>query len=451
MGTWYTLKTQEQFEKEVSEINENNLIIGKYNGAKNKIRRRCKLCGFEHDITPSHLLKPYTCQECKRIEAEKQFISFIDSCDNNLEVVGKYTFSSKPIEIRCKNHNHTFFKTPNEMMYGSSSCPYCSNSKVLRGFNDFNTTHPHLTKYLSNKDDGYLYTYGSSAKVKCKCPVCGYEKEYSFGELTNHGFYCDICSDTTSYPEKFVMGLLNQLKVQYIHDKPISWSKGKRYDFYISSLSLIIETHGDQHYSDRRSKNGYKRFRSFEEEKFNDGYKRMLAFDNDIKYYIELDCRKSDFDYIKQSILDSELINIFDLSNIDWKSCDSYDGNVFNSVLELWNNGYDTALSIGKELGIKGDIVGRYLKSAKLLGLCDYDPVLESKVKTPEKLKKILSKKVICLETKIVYDSTMDIQRKLGYLSPAISACCRGKTHTSYGYHWMFYDDYLLLNKGVAI
>lgn len=447
MGTWYTLKTQEQFEKEVYEINENILIIGQYTGSKNKIRCKCKLCGFEHDITPSYLLKPYTCQECKRIEAEKRFISFINSCGNNFEVVGKYTFGNKPIEIKCKNHNHTFFKTPNEMMNGSSSCPYCSNSKVLRGFNDFNTTHPHLTKYLLNEDDGYLYTHGNSTKVKCKCPICGHIKEYSFRDLTNSGFYCDICSSTISYPEKFVMGLLNQLNVQYIHDKPINWSNGKRYDFYIPSLSLIIETHGEQHYSDRRSKNGYKNFRSFEEEKANDKYKRILAFDNGIEHYIELDCRKSNFDYIKQSVIDSELSNIFNLSNIKWQLCDNFDKNIFNLVLELWNSGYDTALSIGKELGIKGDTVGRYLKSAKLLGLCNYDPILESKVKTPEKLKKILSKKVICLETNVVYDSTMNVQRTLGYLSPAISACCRGKTHTSYGFHWQFYEDYLKENS----
>lgn len=36
--------------------------------------------------------------------------------------------------------------------------------------------------------------------------------------------------------------------------------------------------------------------------------------------------------------------------------------------------------------------------------------------------------------------STMDVQRKLGFFNTRISACCRGKQKTAYGYIWKYLD-----------
>ena len=38
------------------------------------------------------------------------------------------------------------------------------------------------------------------------------------------------------------------------------------------------------------------------------------------------------------------------------------------------------------------------------------------------------------------YNSSMDIQRELGFERAAIIRCCRGKQHTSYGYKWDYMD-----------
>lgn len=50
------------------------------------------------------------------------------------------------------------------------------------------------------------------------------------------------------------------------------------------------------------------------------------------------------------------------------------------------------------------------------------------------------SKKVICVETGIVYPSTMEVQRQLGYDHRNIGKCCgkRLNYYTAYGYHWEY-------------
>ena len=53
-----------------------------------------------------------------------------------------------------------------------------------------------------------------------------------------------------------------------------------------------------------------------------------------------------------------------------------------------------------------------------------------------------LSKKVICVETNIVYPSTRDIERQLGFYHNNISNCCKGKYgyKTVGNYHWRYVD-----------
>ena len=61
-------------------------------------------------------------------------------------------------------------------------------------------------------------------------------------------------------------------------------------------------------------------------------------------------------------------------------------------------------------------------------------------------------KKVVCLETGVVYDSAYEAANSLNISRSLISRVCEGKGKTAGGYHWMFYDKYLnLINEGVAI
>ena len=64
------------------------------------------------------------------------------------------------------------------------------------------------------------------------------------------------------------------------------------------------------------------------------------------------------------------------------------------------------------------------------------------------------SKKVICLDTKQIFDSGIDAQNWCGTSSKAICKCCRGDSKSSGKHpdtgeklHWMYYSDYLKLQE----
>ena len=48
------------------------------------------------------------------------------------------------------------------------------------------------------------------------------------------------------------------------------------------------------------------------------------------------------------------------------------------------------------------------------------------------------SKSVLCVETEIVYPSTMEAERQTGIYQSNITKCCNGKRKSAGGFHWQF-------------
>lgn len=57
------------------------------------------------------------------------------------------------------------------------------------------------------------------------------------------------------------------------------------------------------------------------------------------------------------------------------------------------------------------------------------------------------SKKVICIETGQIFDTCKEAGEWCGVKRGCITNCCRGRSKTAGGYHWMYYDDYLRESK----
>ena len=51
-------------------------------------------------------------------------------------------------------------------------------------------------------------------------------------------------------------------------------------------------------------------------------------------------------------------------------------------------------------------------------------------------------RKIICLETKKIYDSARAIEKEFGFANANIIACCKKKLSTAYGYHWLYLEEY---------
>jgi hypothetical protein len=182
-----------------------------------------------------------------------------------------------------------------------------------------------------------------------------------------------------SFPNKFVLSVLNQLHINVQSEYSPKWANRKRYDAYLIDYNIIIENHGGQHFFDfARSK-----FRKFEDEQQNDLYKKELAIQNGISKYIVLDCRHSTLTWIKQSIMCSELPLLLQFSetDIDWAlALDYASKSLVHSVAELYKTN-DSLPYIGRTLNICVSTVREYLKIATELGLCSYDAQLAKKEK----------------------------------------------------------------------
>lgn len=291
---------------------------------------------------------------------------------------------------------------------------------------------------------------------KCECVDCGNIRDVPEDYLVYKGFTCNVCSDKISYPERFFGALLNQLNAKYEYQKEFSWSKSvkficddkftkKVYDFYIPEYNMIIETHGEMHYKEGRWSNS----RPLTYIKENDKYKEKLALSNGIKYYIVIDCKESNLHYIKNSILNSSLIDFFDFSEVDWNKC-SLDAmtSLMKICSDLWNGGIRSTQSIADRLGISKPTVITYLKKFSQLGLNDYNPKEEMRTglgKTPNSSKGIIIlKDGVCLGK---FKSASELSRKsidlynIRLTQPEVSRVARGERRQCKGYVFKYIEN----------
>lgn len=259
------------------------------------------------------------------------------------------------------------------VVYSRSSgngCPYCSNQKVLVGFNDMWTTNPKLASMLLNVEDGYIYTISSGKKVDWRCLDCkSIIKNKRISDFYRKGFFCPTCDDGIKYPEKFLLNLLNALKIEYIKEKVFEWSENKRYDFFIENTSTIIEVHGIQHYKETNfSQVGA---RNLEQEQENDNLKRKLALNN-VENYIVINASVANKESLELEIRNSILSKMYDLDKIDFDEIDKLSQTkVFITANSLWNEGY-TVSEILKITRISNPTLLKYLKKGNEIGLSDY-------------------------------------------------------------------------------
>ena len=70
----------------------------------------------------------------------------------------------------------------------------------------------------------------------------------------------------------------------------------------------------------------------------------------------------------------------------------------------------------------------------------DLDYIMYLKTLTGQKKKGSRQCKVICVETEEVFDFIKDAANKYNLIPCKISACCKGKRHTTGGFHWKYLD-----------
>ncbi|MFB6804666.1 hypothetical protein ACFCVU_26595 [Peribacillus butanolivorans] len=286
-------------------------------------------------------------------------------------------------------------------------CPKCCGTYQ----NSIHYKNPEIANMIECDEKGQavdtklISPYGHD-KYSFKCNQCDRisDKPKRLDIVVNFNYSCYACGDGISVPEKFVGKVLEQLGVIFKREKPFEWSEKideikisqlglgidekviekltgtKKYDFYIEDYEgkrIIIEVHGRHHYEDN-SLTG----RTLEEEMSNDKIKKCIAITNgqiNENEYIEIDCRKSDFNYMKDSIK-KELKKILDekiLDNVDYvKAYTESQKSLKLLSWELYNNGKKSS-EIARDLNMSQSRIVQYLHHGAELGKSNYDAKMD--------------------------------------------------------------------------
>ena len=235
---------------------------------------------------------------------------------------------SKHIAYRNQKLFKDKWRLENNIVQGKR-CPCCCEPSQITvpGINDIPTTAPWMITYFQGGyDEAKMYTKRSSKYIYPKCPDCGRVKT-SPVEISNlyhnHSIGC-ICSDKTSYPEKFFAEFLNQLNIPYEREFTFTGYK-YRYDFIFYSVKkdelIIVETDGGIGHGGRTWS---KSIQDSRKSLLIDFDKEILALSYGVPV-VHIDCIKSDIDYISNNILNNDkLRDYIDISNVNWEECDKF-------------------------------------------------------------------------------------------------------------------------------
>lgn len=330
-------------------------------------------------------------------------------------------------------------------------CNCCAGNKIVKGINDMWTTNPEIAKMLKNSEDGYKLTKASNKKVDWICPTCGEtilqrtpNQIYRDGRVS-----CPRCSDGISYANKFMYAFLKEANIKIKREPHFEWLPNRPFDFVVEDFKLIIEMDGCLGHGVR----DYKGNKDIEGKKI-DLLKDQKAIENGYKV-IRIDCKYREvdnrFDYIKNSVIKSGLIDILnlDINTIDWLSisCSSENSYVYTAC-KLYNNGMKRTKEIADYLDLTYATIISYLKRGKKYGWCAYDPKRTERISS-KGIPKIYNRGDKVLQIDIItgkiineYDCLSDIGKIYGFNISNISDCCKGRIKQAYGFIWIFKNLY---------
>lgn len=276
-------------------------------------------------------------------------------------------------------------------------------------------------KYL-NEQEAKNKRLHSMEKTTLTCDICSFSKKSTAADITRYGFSCPICSTKTSYPEIFFISYLQVKGLKYQYQVGFDGSR-RKIDFYILDLDLYVEVHGITHYENQHGS------------AWKDSYERTLKSDNikrewcrkNNKILIELDCRKSEFEFIKNNINSSLLLPNISKDEIPKIEKIIQENRTHNSkeVIKLYESGMSYH-SVAEKLDLGPTVVYNILKKSNV------------KMRNINDTRK---KKVRCVETGVIYESGREVSRILGINQGNLARVCRERRGTVGGFHWEYVEE----------
>ena len=229
-------------------------------GSNKKTWWKCKK-GHEWKSTVSDRVRGNGCPYCS---GKRILIGFNDLSTTNPSLAAEWAIqkngSLKPTMVsggsnirvwwRCEN-GHEWQATVANRNQGTG-CPFCSNQKVMAGYNDLVSLYPEIAAEWNYTRNGSLspdsVTSGTERKVWWICRK-GHEWEASVASRTGMKSGCPICSVElhTSFPEQAILYYCSKLTVA----KNRYTDLGKEIDVYLPDYRIGIEYNGRYYHSNR--------------------------------------------------------------------------------------------------------------------------------------------------------------------------------------------------------
>lgn len=237
-------RSQDQYIKEVMEINPNIEVIGVYKNIDTPILHRCKIDNYEWSTIPYNILQGHGCPLCAGVvrPTTEEFIQKMNTINPNIEIIGEYINNNTGILCRCKVDEYEWSPAPSNLLAGKG-CPICSGNKKK-------THHEYVEEVAKvNKNVSVIDIYiNATTPILHKCEIDGTQwRARPSHILEGHG--CPVCND--SIGEKEVTQYLLNNKIEFISQHTFDSCKNKKklpFDFYLPAYNACIEYDGLQHF-----------------------------------------------------------------------------------------------------------------------------------------------------------------------------------------------------------
>lgn len=305
-------------------------------GSRGKVWWQCeKYSNHELDANITSRTRANSTQECPYCTGQRFLKGFNDletvhpeiakewhpTKNGDLNPSNVYKGSNIRVWWQCEKHSDHEWDatiTSRTKKNDGRKCPYCSNKKVLPGYNDLQTTQPEIAKYWCHTMNGGLrptdVTECSGKEIWWKCvnnPNHIYKKKVA--SMLNNKYLCTECyqSNSMSFPEASIIYYLrkvfNNVVYRYTNDKPKF-----EVDIYIEPINLGIEYDGAYWHKNKEEKDINKnklcnkldisllRIREDGLSTIND-YNTTCITRNDLRYNHSMNCIiKQVFEYIDE-------------------------------------------------------------------------------------------------------------------------------------------------------
>lgn len=258
------------------------------------------------------------------------------------------------------------------------TCKKCSHPTIMEA-------DPEFAAWFVDQAIPHERPCGCHDKADFYCQQCGkIVKGKSINNVhKRRQVPCPYCQNGVSYPERYVIALLEQMQIPFIHQYSVKFTQhGQntyyKFDFYDRERGLVIEAHGLQHY-----KPGvFERFggHTLEEIQRIDAEKARYATRALHLDYVELDCRQSDPNWIRREAI--KKLTVYPLDTVDWDAVrQGANKSVILQIIELSKQGY-TQHQIGEIVHMCASTVCSKLQKAQEDGI--YDGITPRRLRTEE-------------------------------------------------------------------